>query len=221
MRTLDSVRALRALLLFFALAPGGVLHAQRAAFEVDGRVIDAASAPVAALTVVMHRVSAAGTGALVATDTTAADGTFRLIAPPSADTASEAVYFVAVRYDSELYIGEAFRPPVPADAEYVLQVGVPGTSATAMLQSGASAPAATRRRSPVWVWPLLTAGLLAITLAAVYTLTRNRTPEYRRTLLLEIAKLDEAQAAEGSADAGAYHARRAELIARIAAAARS
>src|SRR5690606_19302509 len=68
------------------------------------------------------------------------DGRFLLVSQDTADVPG-ATYFVASRYRGELYIGAPFQPPLPDGVDYTVQVGVPGTSASALL-GAASEPAA-------------------------------------------------------------------------------
>ncbi len=209
--------AVLALLLCALALP---LRAQEAADSVvlEGRAVGPSGEPVDGQVVVLHRV-AAGSGATVATDTAGPDGRFVLVArdlTPSAD----ATYFVAARYQGELYIGAPFQPPLPDGVDYTVQVGVPGTSASAMMGGGA-APAqapgvAVEAPFPYTTWLFLIIPLLVMALAAGYMLTRRRTPATRRRLLVQIAELDEthdaALAAGHVADSTLYWAERRALL---------
>ena len=194
------------------------------AVALDGRVIGPEGEPMAAQVVVLHRI-AAGTGATVATDTSDTDGSFTFAATgltPDPD----ATYFVAVRYQGELYIGSPFRAPLPAGVDYVVQVGVPGTSATSMMGggSGAQTTMPTGRMPgaepfPYRAWLFLIIPLLVMALAGGYLLTRRQHPQRRRRTLLEIAALDEAHDSELAAgrieDSTLYWAERRSLLERL------
>ena len=192
---------------------------QRDTISLEGRVLGPEGEPLAGQVVVLHRV-AQGSGATIAADTSRADGRFTLAAggfPSSPD----ATYFVAARYRGELYIGAPFRPPLPPDVDYTVQVGVPGTSATALM-GAASAPGSPAPLPedpfPYRLWILLIIPLLVVALATGYLLTRQRGVDRRRALL-EIAELDEAHdrelAAGHVADSTLYWAERRALLERL------
>lgn len=190
--------------------------------RVTGRVIDAAGAPVAGHEVLLHRV-ADGAGATIAVDTTDDDGAFTLAAG-GLTPATEAAHFVAARYEGELYIGAPFRSAVPEGAGYTVQVGVPGTSASALLGNGqtrsSSGVAVESEPFPYRMWLLLIIPLLVVALAAGYMLTRQRGPLRRRRTLLAIAELDEAHENALTAghvpDSTLYWAERRELLEQLA-----
>jgi hypothetical protein len=157
--------------------------------RVPGRILGPDNAPVAGQAVVLHRVQAAA-GATVAETITAADGTFTLDVPVEPDP--EALYFIATRYDGELYIGAPFRAGEQDPAGQTIMVGVPGTSATAMLGGGAAGMAQPMGR-PVTSrnWLLLVIPLVGVAAVAIYALVpRSRVPA-DRALLIRIAELDE------------------------------
>lgn len=204
-------------------APSPAMPRQQAADAValDGRVIGPQGEAMAGLVVVLHRI-AGGSGATAAIDTSEADGSFTLTAeglPPD----PAATYFVAVRYEGELYIGSPFRGALPPGVAYTVQVGVPGTSASAMM-SGAQpqAPAGQMPAAepfPYRAWLFLIIPLLVMALAGGYLLTRRQGPQRRRRTLLEIAALDEAHDRELAAghvdDNTLYWAERRSLLERL------
>lgn len=206
------VRAALVLVLALLL-PLDLLHAQ----TLTGRVIGADGKPVKDQAVLLHRVQG-NSGATIAQATTEADGRFTI----KSDSVStpDAVFFLATRWEGELYIGEAFRAPF-ATAEQVLQVGVPGTSASALLgdgtQGGPRAPAATMPPGSTGgapatgsKWLLFAVPAIALLGVAAYFALRSRVAiSPRRRLLRQIAELDLEQ---GSAPDAAYHVRRAELL---------
>jgi hypothetical protein len=184
--------------------------------SVRGRVIAADGQPLAGQAVLLHRV-VGSSGANIAQALSDSAGRFEI----AVDSASnpDAVYFLAARWAGELYIGDPFQAPLGA-AERVLQVGVPGTSATALLEGtappGATAPAAPARGGSdgePWGWLPLFAGAVTLAGAVLYLVLRNRprVPE-RRRVLAQIAELDLRQGAAGGA---AYRAERARLLARL------
>lgn len=204
-----------------ALLPVTQLTAQQAdSIAVTGRVIDAAGQPVIGHEVLLHRV-ADGAGATIAVDTTGDDGRFTLAA--GALPATDAAYFVAAEYEGELYIGPPFRGPLPAGADYTVQVGVPGTSASALLGSGRttaqSAVAIEAEPFPYRMWLLFIIPLLVVALAAGYLLTRQSGPLRRRRTLLAIAELDDTHDAALTAghvpDSTLYWAERRALLERL------
>jgi hypothetical protein len=185
--------------------------------EVRGRIIDADSKPVADQAVLLHRV-VGSTGANIAQ--AQSDSAGRFVIPVDTAGQAGAVYFLAARWRDELYISEPFQPPLTG-TERMLQVGVPGTSATAMLQGttaampGSSQPAGagTAPASTPTSWLFFFAPLVVLAGSVLYFVLRNRpnVPE-RRRLLAQIAELDLQQTDSGSEG---YRTRRAELLARV------
>jgi hypothetical protein len=186
------------------------VHAQDV--TVRGRVIGPDAEALGGQRVVLHRVDAAG-GATIAEAMSAADGSFELSATVPADTG--AVYFVAARYDEELYIGPPFRPSEGA-TEQVIQVGVPAMSATAMMAEGQE-PLMPARRTPTESrsWMLLIIPLLGVAGVAAYALMpRNRIPR-ERTLLIRVAELDERMMTAPAAQKDSLLEERRQLIAQL------
>lgn len=176
------------ILILIALLSTGIVS-DAAAQAVAGRILGPDNAPLGGQDVVLHRVQDAG-GATVAQAVTGPDGRFTLELPAMTDSA--AVYFVATRYDGELYIGAPFRAGEQNAAGEVIQVGIPGTSATALLGGGGTAmPVAVGRPATSRNWLLLVIPLVGVAAVAVYALIpRGRVPE-DRALLIRIAELDE------------------------------
>jgi hypothetical protein len=202
---------------FIAIPTIAMLPAAAAAQQeltVSGRVIGADTMPMAGQPVMLHRVDAAG-GATIAEDVTAADGTFRMGAPASAD--AEAVYFVASRLDGELYIGPPFRATDESAANQLLQVGVPAMSATALLE-GQQAPvvgAPMRRPATPSNWLLLIVPLVGVAAAALWMLIPRGTIPEQRQLLIRVAELDERLAAAPPGQRETLRAERDQLMARL------
>ena len=176
--------ALTALALFVL-----VTSASAQEIAVHGRVLGPDGAPLAMERVVLHRVDRSG-GATVAEAPSGADGRFLLNAPASNDTS--AVYFVAARYQGELYIGQPFRPAMEGTPEQqVLQVGVPETSASAQLADAAGSPPPLGRTVTSRNALLLIAPLLIASGAVLYLVVPRRRVAPGRALLIRIAEIDE------------------------------
>lgn len=187
-------------------------HAQDQGMSVRGRVVGPDGAPVAGQRVVLHRVDAAG-GTTVAETETDEEGRFTLAAPATMDTTG--VFFVAARYENELYIGDPFRAGEQA-AEPTLHVGIPGMSATAMLREAEAQmpfPAGRPATTPSWLLFLVPA--LGVSGVALYLLVPRRRIAAERTLYIRIAELDERMdtAPEGQRDS--LREERTRLIERL------
>ena len=156
---------------------------------VVGAILGPDNVPLAEQTVVLHRVQASA-GETVAETTTAADGRFELAFPQVTDTL--AIYFVATRYEGELYIGAPFRAGEQTPGGQVIQVGLPGTSATALLDGAPSAiPRPMGRPLTNRNWLLFAIPLVGVAAVGVYALVpRHRIPA-DRALLIRIAEIDE------------------------------
>jgi hypothetical protein len=202
------VRALRAALITIAAATP--LAGQD--LRVPGRVLGPDGGPVAGQTVVLHRVTSDG-GTLLAEATADADGRFVLEAPgPVPDGA---VFFVASRFEGQLYIGPMLRPPLAPDEDVVLEIGDP-----ARALGGVGAPAA---RPPVVQpgsatgtprrWLLLLAPLAGLIGVAVWAAGAAAGPPRERRLLIQIARLDNRHHDAGdTGDAADYEKRRRRLL---------
>lgn len=202
---------MKALLLAFF---GGLCLASTAAAqtEITGRVLDPQDQPVAGIEVILHAVTEA-TGSDVDKDSTRATGEFTLNA---GSTNPNAVYFVAVVYNGELYIGDLLRPPFPLDQEYVVRVGVNPVDISAEQGGIAPSPAeAQRDRSRGIV--VVVAALLVI--AALIALALSRRPPARRRWLVELARIEDDLASDAD-ERGVLRRRRDELRARLKAAGR-
>jgi hypothetical protein len=201
---------LLALALTAVAAPG---NAQQPEIAVAGRVLGPDNAPLADQRVVLHRVDAAG-GATIAEIESDADGAFVMSAPATSDTA--AVYFLAARYGGELYIGPPFRAGDADLLRQVVQVGVPGTSATALLEGEPTgSPIAMGRPATPRTWLLLLIPLLGVAALALYMLVpRSRVPP-QRALLIRIAELDERMATAPQAQRAGLAQERAQLLGQL------
>jgi hypothetical protein len=174
----------------FTTLPSAVA-AQQDTLEIRGRVLGPDNSGVAGQRVLLHRV-AGMEGANIAETTTSEDGAFVLRAESLGDTVG--VYFVATRYEGELYIAPAFRAiDVAGGLTQDLQVGVPGTSATALLEGAGqgAAPIAMGRPATSRNWLLLIIPLLGVAAMALYALVPRTRMAPDRALLIRIAELDE------------------------------
>lgn len=177
-------------ILALLLLSTSTAHAQD--LVVRGRVIGPDNAALDAQRVVLHRV-ATSSGATIAETTSGTDGSFELVAQLSGDTT--ALLFVAVRYQGELYIGPPFRER-DSGREHIIQVGVPGTSASALIgdtdgTGAASVPRTVGRPVTSRSWLLWAIPLMGVAAVGVYSIVpRGRVPQHR-TLLIRVAELDE------------------------------
>lgn len=174
---------------------------------LSGVALDPEGAPLVGVPVLLHRVDAAG-GAMAGTDTTGPDGAFGF----RLESADSALYFAALRYEGQLYVG----PGTPAGSEpvtdYVLQVspstevGAVGAAMTGPPGGGAGAPAPARpartTRSggssdagAIWLVALLA---LAAAAAFIYTAPRYRRSR-TRDALMELAGIENRLAQPSSA----------------------
>ena len=179
---------------------------------VRGRVLGPDNSPLAAQHVVLHRVDASG-GATVAQATTDATGRYELRVTASADTG--AVYFVAARYQEELYIGPPFKPAAGSITEQMLQVGVPGTSAEQLMrgEQGGAQPGGRPATSRSWM--LLLIPLAGVAAVALYALVPRARISPDRALLIRVAELDERLGSATDAQRTAIREERARLIAQL------
>ncbi|HSJ07639.1 MAG TPA: hypothetical protein VK936_13120 [Longimicrobiales bacterium] len=186
------------------------VHAQD--LPVRGRVIGPDNTGVPDQRVVLHRVDGGG-GATVAEAISGPDGGFDLIAPATADTTG--VYFVAARYDGELYIGPPFRPADAATLDHVIQVGIPSMSATSMLADDGTGALPMPRPAPSRNWLLLIIPAVGIVGVIVYALFPRRSIPADRHLLIRVAELDERMEAATEAQREVLLEERHRLIAQI------
>lgn len=187
MRCTFSLRTWTGLL---AIVGGLVRFAAPAAAQqqtLPGRVLDPAEQPVAGIEVFLHRVTEQGAG-IVATDTTDAEGAFALSA--QADS-SEAIFFVAARYEGQLNIGMMLRSPFP-QLEYVLRVGVNPVAVDP--NAGVTTPAAAESDDRRAITLIVMGALLAFAAFAMY---RAAQPPTSRRLLLRLAELEESRDESG------------------------
>lgn len=189
--------------------------AQAPQVAAGGRVLGPDTMPLAGQDVVLHRVDEAG-GSTIAEVVTDEAGRFAMSAAAGADTS--AVYFVAARHDGELYIGPPFKPGAPGSMDQVIQVGVPGMSASAMLgqaQGGSVLPQTGGRPATSRTWLLLLVPLLGVAAVAVFMLIPRTSIPQQRRLLIRVAELDERATAAAPAERDELRTARAEIMARL------
>ncbi|HEY8468227.1 MAG TPA: carboxypeptidase-like regulatory domain-containing protein [Longimicrobiales bacterium] len=217
---MSRTRALLAAALLAFGASGAAAAVQNP--ELRGRVVDGDGRPVAGVEVALHRVTPAG-GATVARATTGDDGSFVLPITGSGD-GDDAIYFAATRLDGRLYIGAFFRGDPPTGPYEIFASG-PGVQGAGQAPSGLAFSGA-GQAGPAR-WPLVTGVALLLALGCGLTILSAtgdaRRTRRQRTLLLEIASLDEALARRGGAadpdEHERYLRRRARLQDRLRAAA--
>jgi hypothetical protein len=197
------------------LLPAGPAVGQQGEIMVAGMAVGPDNEPLAGQRVVLHRVDAGG-GATIAEAETDPDGSFVMSAPATADTS--ALYFVAARYEGELYIGPPFRADQASAADQLIQVGVPGMSATALLedaQGGFGAAMPSGRPATARNWLLLIIPLVGVAGVALFMLVpRSSIPEDRR-LLIQVAELDERMTTAPQAQRETLAAEREQIMARL------
>ncbi len=198
------------------------------AFALQGAVVDPAGKPVPEQKLTLHRVASDGSGAMVDSATSDARGHFTVHVPAERDTS--AVYFVATRWQGQLYIGSPFKPPVPAGAAYSVVVGVnpvnmgpvaggaggEGGSAAAGAPGQAAPASSDSSTAARWflavILALVALGAIAYALLAA---ARERERERRRELLARIAALDERADRAAGEEAARLERQRAELLAEL------
>jgi hypothetical protein len=197
---------LRVLLLILAALIGSApLHAQS---TISGRVVDPGNKPVSNVEVLLHAITESA-GSQVDKDTSRADGRFDLRVT-SVDPKS--IYFVAVTYNGQLYMGDMLRPPFPSGQEYIVQVGVNPVDFGA---SAATPPATVplQQTDDRVAGAVVIALAIAVIAALMIVVLRRRPPEHRR-LLVELARIENDIAAASAAEP-ALEKRRSELRDRL------
>src|SRR5687767_7684206 len=193
----------------YSFAPALIFLVTSHAFgqsDINGRVIDAQDKPVAGLEVLLHAVNET-TGSDVDKATTADDGTFKLTAPTTDETA---VYFVAVTWEGQLFMGDLLRPPFPSDQEYVVRVGVNPVDLSGIAEAPPVSAEEQKRERSAGAVVILAAGAV---IAALLGYGLHRRPASQRRWLVELARIEDDIAADP--DSSALQKRRAELRARL------
>lgn len=192
-----------------SLVPAFILVLVSAAFgqsDIDGRVLDPEEKPIAGLEVILHAVDET-TGTDVDKDTTAEDGTFKLSA---AQGNPNAVYFVAVVWNGQLYMGDLLRTPFPTGQEYVVRVGVNPVDFGGAADAPVVTPEEQQKERSAGAVVIVAAGAV-IALLLGYGLKRR--PASQRRWLVELARLEDDLVADPQSSA--LQKRRAELRARL------
>jgi hypothetical protein len=184
-----------------------LLHAQSPALR--GQVVDPEGQAVAGITVSLHRVTDGG-GAEVGRAVSDQEGRFEI----DLSSGGEGVYFAATRFEGALYMGEPFRTLAEVSEDYRIVIGVGGVAGGLAQQP----PIGSTDQRPGWAGLLLFA-IIGIAAVALPLRRARRGPLAVRTLLAEIAELDEGHtslAAEAKKAAeGEYLAARTELFSRL------
>lgn len=197
-----------------ALAGGlllcGTLHAQSRVLR--GRVLDPGGGPVADQVVAVHRVVGAD-GGEVGRATTDEDGRFELELEPGS---GGGIYFAATRFEDKLYMGPPFRSLGEVGDDYVIVVGV--NPIGGFTSPGAAAPTSGppdgAMNGPVLAI-LGVVGVLGLVLVLRPLLPQERRRHATRTLLLELAALEERRAQASPEEAEALAARAERIRARL------
>jgi hypothetical protein len=208
-----TVHKVRRTLSLLAVAAGilTATSAQAQELVIRGRVIGPDNAGIPEQRVVLHRVDESG-GFTIAESISGDGGAFELRAQATMDTMG--VYFVAARYDDELYIGPPFRPGDPTAADQVIQVGIPSMSATAMMSDAPVGPMpATQDRSRTWL--LLIVPLVGVLGVAAYALIPRKSIPEDRSLLIRVAEIDEEMETAAGADLAELREERDEIMAQL------
>ncbi|HUP88693.1 MAG TPA: carboxypeptidase-like regulatory domain-containing protein [Longimicrobiales bacterium] len=175
--------------------------------KISGKVIDPQNKPVGNIAVFLHGVSGSA-GNEVAHDTSSADGSFEL-SLPTVDP--NLVYFVAVVWNGQLYIGEMLKAPFPTTKDYVVQVGVNPVDLGGQQDEQPVAPEVQEKDRSAGI-AVIVAAIALIALIASIALSRR--PPARRRMLVQLARLENEIDANPS-DAETLQKRRAELRARL------
>jgi hypothetical protein len=204
---------LRRTLSLLAVAAGilAASGAQAQDLVIRGRVIGPDNAGVPEQRVVLHRVDESG-GFTIAETVSGDGGAFELRAQATVDTMG--VYFVAARYDDELYIGPPFRPGDPMAADQVIQVGIPSMSATAMMGDAPMGPMPARQDTSR-TWLLLIIPLVGVLGVAAYVLIPRKSIPEDRSLLIRVAEIDEEMETAAGADLEELREERDEIMAQL------
>ena len=203
-----TLRLRAALLILAALSGSAPLNAQSV---ISGRVVDPGNKPVANVEVLLHAITESS-GSQIDKDTSRNDGRFELRVN-SVDPKS--IYFVAVTYNGQLYMGDMLRPPFPSGQEYIVQVGVNPVDFGA-----SSAPPSTNvefapgdRADDGRAGTIVIVVAIAVIAGVIIVVLHRRPPEHRR-LLVELARIED-EIATGSGPDAVLERRRSELRNRL------
>jgi hypothetical protein len=177
----------------------------KAQTRLAGRVIDPSGKPVANLEVSLHGVDNEN-GTEFDHDTTDADGRFTMEAKED----PKLVYFVAVVWEKQLYVGEMLRTPFPPNQDYIVQVGIDPVNLSPEAENPTVTPEEKKQERSAGLAVIL-ASLALIALIAYVVMTRR--PPARRRMLLELARIED-EIAKGENDER-LQKRRSELRTRL------
>jgi hypothetical protein len=193
------------LLVGTGLAQGPILR---------GQVVDPDGLPVTGITVSLHHVTDSG-GSEVGRAVSDQEGRFEIAL---VGEGNGGVYFAATRFDGTLYMGEPFRTLAEASADYRILIGAGGITGGSAAGPALQPPGSPGDRQGRGAVALLLAAIgIAVVLFPLLRLRRG--PLAVRTVLAELAELEEAHASRpGGPAAGTeaeYLAARAALHSRL------
>jgi hypothetical protein len=195
---------IRSVLFLLLLATSAVAQQQS---TIPGRVLDKDGNPVKGVEVILHKITEQN-GSEVDNDTSDADGSFQVEAK---DLNENAVYFVGVIWQQQLYMGDLMRPPFPIDQEYVVRVGVNPVDLSGEPAAPQVTPQEAKKNRTAGTVVIIVAALIVA--AIIYTLI-NRRPPARRRWLVELARLEDELASDPD-ESGVLKRRRMELRTRL------
>jgi len=155
--------------------------------------------------VLLHAITESS-GSQIDKDTSRADGRFDLRVN-SVDPKS--IYFVAVTFNGQLYMGDMLRPPFPSGQEYVVQVGVNPVDFGTGSATPPSATVPLQQRDTRVAGAVVIVIAVGVIAALVIVVIRRRPPEHRR-LLVELARIEDEIALAATPDT-TLEKRRTEL----------
>lgn len=175
------------LLLVLLLLPALAAAAQAQRPALRGQIVDPEGRAVAGVAVSLHHVSDGG-GAEVGRAVSDLEGWFEIEFAGAGD-AGDGVYFAATRFDGTLFMGEPFRSFAELPAAYQIVIGVGGIG-------GGPALSAPEGSVPSRGWGVfLLCAALGIVVVLLPFRRARRGPLAVRTLLADLAALDEGHAA--------------------------
>lgn len=205
------------------LALAHAAAAQAPAPPLAGQVVDSVGKPIPDQHVTLHRVDQSS-GAMVDSAVSDAGGRFTVHLPTMAvaqDTG--AVYFVATRWQGQLYIGAPFKRAAAPTSAYVVTVGVNpvqmgpvgGEGAGGSMPATPSAPTSSGNTGRWFLASILGLVALGAVLYALIVGTRERSAVRRRVLLARIAELDERAENVTPDEEARLREQRAELVSQL------
>ena len=176
--------------------------------KIPGKVIDPEGKPVSGIEVLLHGVGEKS-GSQIDKDTTKSDGSFQVnVNTPDPNL----VYFVAVVWNGQLFVGDMMRPPFPSNQEYIVQVGVNPVDLGQSQQNAAPPPSPQEQQKDRSNGIIVVIVAVVVISLAGFLLWRRRPPAHRR-VLVQLARLEDE--IESHPDDARLQKRRAELRTRL------